>query len=191
MRVSPCAIPEVKLIEPRRFADARGYFLETYNAAVLAEHGIDLGFIQDNQSLSFKRGTIRGLHFQVPPAAQAKIVRVLRGAVLDVAVDIRRGSPSYGRHVAVELTAESHRQLLIPAGFAHAFCTLVDDTEVAYKVSGPYAPRQEAGLRFDDPDLGIDWPVAPERAILNDKDRAWPAFADLPAHFEYAAEPVA
>lgn len=186
MRVTATALPEVKLVQPKRFADRRGYFLETYNRAALAAAGIVADFVQDNQSLSRARGTVRGLHFQSPPHAQAKLVRVLQGAVLDVAVDIRRGSPSYGRHVAIELSAESDLQIFIPEGFAHGFCTLADDTALAYKVSAPYAPSHDLGIRWDDPDLAIAWPVGSGAAVVSDKDVTLPPFAALPAYFPYA-----
>ncbi len=186
MRVTATALPEVKLIQPQRHADARGYFLETYNRAALAAAGITAEFVQDNQSLSRAAGTIRGLHFQGPPFAQAKLVRVLRGAVLDVAVDIRVGSPRFGRHVAVELSADSDLQILVPEGFAHGFCTLTPDAEIAYKVSAPYAPAHDFGIRWNDPDLAIAWPVEAEAAMVSDKDAKLPPFAELPAYFEYA-----
>lgn len=172
------------LVTPRRFGDHRGYFLETYAATDFAALGIGAAFVQDNQSLSAKRGTVRGLHFQVPPRAQAKLVRVLRGSILDVAVDIRRGSPSYGRHVAAVLSAENARQLYIPTGFAHGFCTLEPDTEVAYKVSDTYAPDCDRGLAWDDPALAIAWPVPAEDAELSAKDRKQPLLAELPAWFD-------
>jgi len=187
LQVTPLDIPEVKLIVPKRFADARGFFCESYNAARFAAHGIDVAFVQDNHSLSRPTGTLRGLHFQVPPHAQAKLVRVLRGRIFDVAVDIRRGSPSFGRHVARELTAEGGEQLLVPVGFAHGFCTLEPDTEVLYKVSAHYAPEHDKGLLWNDPALGIDWPVDPDAAVLSDKDRRHPTLAELPAYFTHEA----
>ncbi|WP_422732923.1 dTDP-4-dehydrorhamnose 3,5-epimerase [Microbaculum marinum] len=147
--------------------------------------GVGEPFVQDNHSLSGQAGVIRGLHFQAPPHAQGKLVRVSRGAILDVAVDIRTGSPTYGRHVARELSAENWLQLWVPPGFAHGFCTLVPDTEVQYKVTAYYAPDHDHGLAFDDPALGIDWPVDAADAILSDKDRRHPALSDLPAHFSY------
>ncbi len=145
--------------------------------------GLDVEFVQDNQSLSRPKGTVRGLHFQVPPFAQAKLVRVTRGAVLDIAVDIRKGSPTYGNHIAVELSAEAWNQLYIPEGFAHGFCTLEPDTELLYKVSAPYSRDDDRGIAWNDPDLGIEWPVAEEDAVLSEKDAVQPAFADLPAYF--------
>lgn len=170
------------LIAPRRFGDARGFFSETYNAGVFAEAGIAAVFVQDNHSLSAERGTVRGLHFQAPPKAQTKLIRVTRGSILDVFVDIRTGSPTYGRHGAAELSAENWRQLLIPAGFAHGFCTLEPATEVLYKTSDYYAPETESGIRWNDPALGIGWPDF-AGAGLSAKDRAWPLFAQLRSPF--------
>ena len=171
------------LITPRRFGDHRGFFLETYSARDFAALGIPDIFVQDNHSLSAVPGTIRGMHFQLPPHAQAKLVRVLRGAILDVAVDIRRSSPSYGRHVAVELTAENAQQLFIPAGFAHGFCTLAPDTEVAYKVTDLYAPDCDRGIAWDDPDLALPWPFDAAAVQLSDKDRRAPRLRDMPTVF--------
>jgi len=185
----PLAIPAVVLIRPKRFGDARGYFMETYHAAAFAAAGIDAVFIQDNQSLSAARGVVRGLHFQAPPAAQAKLVRVLKGAIFDVAVDLRVGSPSYGAWCGARLTADGAEQLFVPRGFAHGFCTIEPDTEVAYKVDGPYAPDTEGGLAFDDPDLAIDWPIAPEQAQLSDKDLALPRLAAFESPFRNEARP--
>ncbi|MFC0408657.1 dTDP-4-dehydrorhamnose 3,5-epimerase [Roseomonas elaeocarpi] len=181
--VETTAIPEVKVIRPKRFGDHRGFFSEVYNQARFREAGITLDFVQDNHSLSAEVGTVRGLHFQSPPFAQDKLIRVVRGAILDVAVDIRRSSPTYGRHVAVELSAENWAQMLVPAGFAHGFCTLTPDAEVLYKVTGLYAPDHDHGLAWDDPALGINWPVSAEAAILSDKDRRHPVLADLPTYF--------
>ncbi len=178
-------IPEVKLVTPRIFRDARGFFSETYNARALAQSGIAASFVQDNHSLSVEKGVVRGLHFQAPPHAQDKLVRVTRGAILDVAVDIRRGSPTYGRHVAAVLSAENWTQLWAPQGFAHGFCTLEPNTEVLYKVTDYYAPECDRGLAWDDPALGIKWPMAPGAAILSDKDRLHPPLAGLPAFFNY------
>lgn len=183
MRVLPTSIPDVRLIEPAVIADARGSFSETYNHARMAEHGIALDFVQDNQSWSRERGTIRGLHFQSPPAVQNKLVRVLSGRILDVAVDLRRSSPTFGKWVAEELSADNGRQLLIPVGFAHGFCTLEPDTVVFYKVTGYYAKAHDLGVAWDDPDLAIDWPIGRDKAVLSDKDRAQPSFRDLPAWF--------
>jgi dTDP-4-dehydrorhamnose 3,5-epimerase len=171
------------IITPRKFGDERGFFSETYNARALAEAGFERAFVQDNHSLSRQPGVVRGLHFQTPPFAQDKLVRVLKGAILDVAVDLRKASPTYGRHFAIELSADNWLQLLVPVGFAHGFCTLVPDTEVAYKVTDYYSPQSDAGLRWDDPDLAIDWPVGAAAAILSDKDRRQPGFAGFASPF--------
>jgi dTDP-4-dehydrorhamnose 3,5-epimerase len=185
--VQPLAIADVKLIVPPIFRDERGFFSETYNRQALAALGIDAEFVQDNQSQSRAKGVIRGLHFQIAPRAQGKLVRVTRGAVLDVAVDIRQGSPTYGRHVSTVLSAENWRQLWVPVGFAHGFCTLEPDTEVIYKVTDIYAPDCDCGIAFDDPDLCIAWPVAPGEAVLSDKDQRHPRLRDLLAQFTYHA----
>jgi dTDP-4-dehydrorhamnose 3,5-epimerase len=185
MDIQATAIPDVKIITPARFGDHRGFFSEVYNRRALAEAGIDITFVQDNQSYSAERGTLRGLHFQRPPATQSKLLRVLRGAVLDVAVDCRVGSPTFGRHVMVELTAARGDQILCPKGFAHATLTMEPDSEITYKVDAYYAPDHDLGVRWDDPDLAIDWPIPAEQLILSDKDRALPLFRDLPAVFTY------
>lgn len=185
MRVESLQIPEVRLITPRKFRDQRGFFSETYSRRVLAEAGIDLKFVQDNHSLSAKAGTIRGLHFQSPPFAQTKLVRVLRGAILDVAVDIRQGSPTFGCHARAVLSADNWSQILIPEGFAHGFCTLEPDSEVLYKVNDYHAPDHDLGLAWNDPALGIDWPVSEAKAILSDKDRGQPLLAQLRTYFVY------
>jgi dTDP-4-dehydrorhamnose 3,5-epimerase len=167
------------LITVRRFADARGAFVETWNRRDFAAIGIDADFAQDNQSVSTRVGTVRGLHFQVPPVPQGKLVRVLRGRILDVAVDLRRASPSFGRHVGAELSAENGLMLWVPEGFAHGFVTREPETEVAYKVTGLYAPDCDRGVAWNDPALGIDWGVAAEAATLSDKDQRLPRLADL------------
>ena len=177
MRVIETDIPAVRRVVPTRHGDARGWFSETYRADVLAQAGIADAFVQDNQSYSAPQGTIRGLHFQVAPAMQAKLVRVLQGAILDVAVDLRSGSVTYGRHVAVRLDAEGGEQLYVPHGFAHGFCTLTPDTMVAYKVDAYYSPAHDRALAWDDPTIAIDWPAG--EAILSDKDRRAPRLADL------------
>lgn len=178
------AIPAVKIIKPTRIGDSRGFFSEVYSSRVLAGRGIDTLFVQDNHSRSSDAGTIRGLHFQTGANAQTKLIRVVRGRILDIAVDIRRSSPTYGHHLAVELSAENWAQLLVPIGFAHGFCTLEPDVEVIYKVSAYYDAENDRGLAFDDPALGIQWPVDPAAAILSAKDRAHPTLAALPAYFD-------
>lgn len=177
MEITPLELPEVLLIRPRRFGDDRGWFEETWNDKRLKEAGVDAAFVQDNQSLSRTPGTVRGLHFQAPPFAQAKLVRVAAGAILDVAVDIRRSSPRYGRWVAAELSAENGAQLFVPHGFAHGFITRTPDTVVNYKVDGYYDKASEGGIKFDDPDLAIDWGIAPSAAVLSEKDLVLPAFS--------------
>lgn len=184
MEVTRLEIPDVMLITPKRHNDTRGFFSETYNQAEFAKIGIVASFVQDNHSLSRQKGTVRGLHFQVPPRAQDKLIRVCRGAIFDVAVDIRHRSPTFGKSVTVVLSAENWHQLWVPKGFAHGFCTLEPDTEVVYKVSDLYAPECDKGLAWDDPSLKIDWPVTREAAILADKDRRYPTLADLPVYFE-------
>jgi dTDP-4-dehydrorhamnose 3,5-epimerase len=184
MNVQDTEIPAVKLIRPKRFSDARGFFAEIYNRRLLQEAGIDADFLQDNQSVSVPRGTIRGLHFQSPPCEQAKLVRCARGAIFDVAVDIRRSSPTYGRHVSAILTGEGGEQFWVPHGFAHGFCTLTPDAEVLYKVDAYYAPAHDAGLVWNDPDLAIGWPLDGAIPTLSDKDRLLPAFRDFRSPFE-------
>lgn len=181
LKVERLDIPDVLLVEPARFGDARGFFSEVWSRRTLAQHGLDVDFVQDNHSLSRDVGVLRGLHFQTPPAAQGKLVRVVRGAILDVAVDIRQGSPTYGRHVAAMLSAENWKQLWVPRGFAHGFCTLEPDTEVIYKVDAGYDRAADAGIRWDDPALGIAWPV--RDPILSDKDRAAPRLAEIAPPF--------
>lgn len=183
MRVIETQIPAVKRVVPNRFGDDRGWFSETFRADVLAAAGIDDAFVQDNQSFSAQSGTVRGLHFQLAPAGQAKLVRVLSGAILDVAVDLRRGSETYGRHVAVRLDAAEGEQLYVPVGFGHGFCTLEPDTMVAYKVSAYYSREHDRNLAWNDPDLAIAWPVGEGEAVLSDKDRVAPSFAELGAVF--------
>lgn len=183
MRVIETEIPAVKRVVPIRHGDARGWFSETFRADLLAASGIANGFVQDNQSFSVPKGTIRGLHFQLRPVAQAKLVRVLAGSILDVAVDLRRGSPTFGRHVAVRLDAAQGEQLFVPAGFAHGFCTLEPDTMIAYKVDAYYSREHDRAIAWDDPDLAIDWPVTPAEAQLSDKDRAAPRLADMDVLF--------
>jgi dTDP-4-dehydrorhamnose 3,5-epimerase len=170
-------------ITPKIFGDDRGRFSETYNKRVFTDQGITCDFIQDNQSYSAIIGTLRGLHFQTPPHAQGKLIRVLRGRIYDVIVDIRTQSPSFGQWAGIELDAKTGTQLFVPAGFAHGFMTLEADTEVLYKVDAFYNPQAEGGLRWDDPALGIDWPVPPSGVVINARDAAFPVLADLPRHF--------
>jgi dTDP-4-dehydrorhamnose 3,5-epimerase len=191
LHITPLAIRDVKLVAPIRRADQRGYFAETFNRRDLAEAGIGFDAVQDNQSLSRPVSTLRGLHFQLPPFAQAKLIRVLRGAIFDVAVDIRRGSPTFGRHVAVTLRADGVEQLYIPIGFAHGFCTLEPDTEVFYKVDSYYSEQHDRGLLWNDPDIAIDWPVAPAAAILSDRDRQHPRLKDLGEAFTFDSRAMA
>jgi dTDP-4-dehydrorhamnose 3,5-epimerase len=181
----------VTLITPKRFADERGWFCESFSARGFADAIGAVDFVQDNHSYSCAAGTLRGLHFQKPPHAQAKLVRCVRGVIWDVAVDLRRGSPTYGRHVAAELSAENGRQLFIPTGFAHAFVTLTADAEVLYKASDFYAPAHDAGLAWNDPDLAIPWPLADQRPILSPKDAALPLLKDFVSPFTYEGFPLA
>jgi dTDP-4-dehydrorhamnose 3,5-epimerase len=183
MQVIDTLIPDVKLIRPVRHVDHRGFFSEVFSRRILESAGIDAVMVQDNHSLSQARGTVRGLHFQIPPHAQAKLVRVVRGAILDVAVDLRHGSPSFGRHVAAVLDADSGGQLFIPEGFAHGFCTLEPETEILYKVSAYYAPTHDRGVRWNDPRLGIDWPDFADEALMSARDRALPMLSELAPWF--------
>ncbi len=183
MQVMETDIPDVKLLTPKRFDDSRGFFSESWNARTLASAGIDARFVQDCHSHNIAAGTVRGLHFQAPPAQQAKLVRVVRGTVLDVAVDIRCGSPTFGRTVCAVLSRENWRQMWIPEGFAHGFCTLESETDVLYKVTGFYSPEHDKGITWDDPALEIDWPDIARPDLLSDKDRELPPLADLPAYF--------
>lgn len=187
MQIVSLDIPEVKLITPKRFGDARGFFMETFSAPKLAEHGIERDWVQDNHSLSAKPGVLRGLHFQAPPHAQAKLVRVVKGRVWDVAVDIRVGSPTFGKWVGAELSAENDKQLFIPEGFAHGFITLEPDTEFLYKVSSTYAPEADGGVKWDDQDLNLPWPLdgLADGPQLSDKDAVLPKLADLNSPFTY------
>jgi dTDP-4-dehydrorhamnose 3,5-epimerase len=185
MELFSTCFPEVRVVLPPRPTDSRGFFSEVYNHRAFAQIGIDTVFVQDNHSLSVERGVVRGLHFQIPPFAQAKLVRVVRGAIFDVVVDIRSGSPSFGRSASVIVSAVLWNQLFVPEGFAHGFCTLEPDTEVLYKVSRPYSPDHDRGLLWNDPVLAIDWPVDAATAILSEKDRRQPRLAELPDFFRY------
>ena len=184
VEIRPTAIPGVMLISPKKFTDARGFFSEIYRRDEFESHGLLLDFVQENHSLSTRAGTIRGLHFQTRPFAQDKLVRVTRGRIFDVAVDIRHSSPTFGRHVTAELTSDDLVQMFVPVGFAHAFCTLEPNTEVVYKVTNYYSRDNERGLLWNDPDLGIEWPVDHSAAQLSDKDKLHPRLHDLPAYFD-------
>ena len=182
MRIEPTSLAEVVILIPARFADDRGWFCETWNAGRLAGAGLDVEFVQDNHSMSARTGTLRGLHFQSPPHAQDKLVRCTRGGIRDVAVDIRRGSPSFGHWVAVDLTADNGRQLLVPKGFLHGFVTLQPHTEVQYKCSDVYAPGSDWGVRWDDPDIGVDWGLT-GAPLLSAKDAVQPFLRDVISPF--------
>lgn len=181
MQIEPTALADVLILTPRRFGDARGWFTETWNAERMREAGLALDFVQDNHSFSARKGTLRGLHYQSPPRAQDKLVRCSRGAILDVAVDARRGSPSYGNWVGIEISAENGRQLLVPKGFLHGFVTLTDDCEVQYKCTDLYSPAHDGAVRWNS--VGIDW--GQTEPLLSDKDLAAPAFADWQSPFTF------
>ncbi|MBL8571940.1 MAG: dTDP-4-dehydrorhamnose 3,5-epimerase [Phreatobacter sp.] len=181
MKIEPLAIDGLLVIEPARIPDGRGFFSEIFRTDRFEATAGPFAFVQDNQSLSAARGTIRGLHYQKAPRAQGKLIRVVRGAILDVAVDIRQGSPTFGKHVAMELSAENWRQIWVPPGFLHGFCTLRDNTEVIYKVTDYYSREHDAGVRWNDPDIGVEWPVAELEATLSDKDRTAPLLREIAA----------
>ncbi|MCW1950239.1 MAG: dTDP-4-dehydrorhamnose 3,5-epimerase [Octadecabacter sp.] len=185
VQIETTDLADVVILTPDRFTDARGFFSETYNLNACANAGLDVPFVQDNHSFSRAAGTVRGLHFQSPPFAQTKLVRCGRGACFDVAVDIRSGSPTYGKWVGVELSFENGRQLLVPAGFAHGFVTREPETEVVYKCSHEYAPQAEQSLLWNDPDIGVDWGVNAADAVLSDKDATAGRFADLQSPFTW------
>lgn len=185
MKIETTTIPGVLLVEPKFFGDERGWFTETYSQQVLKEAGFDKEFVQDNHSYSKLKGTIRGLHFQTNPFGQDKLVRCVRGSILDVVVDIRHGSPTFGRHVSVVLDAKSGRQLLAPIGMAHGFCTLENDCEVVYKVTNLYSKSNDCGIRWNDPALRIEWPVSEDNAQLSEKDSIAPFLSDTDILFEY------
>ncbi|MBY0586907.1 dTDP-4-dehydrorhamnose 3,5-epimerase [bacterium] len=178
MQAIPTEIKDVLLIVPKKHGDHRGFFSETYSRRDFTRAGIDLEFIQDNHSLSVEKGVLRGLHYQIPPRAQDKLIRVVRGSILDVAVDIRRGSPTLGKVVTAILSAENWHQFFVPRGFAHGFVTLEANTEVVYKVTDYYSPEHERGILWSDPDLGIDWQVLPSEVVLSQRDTQHPLFAD-------------
>ncbi len=184
MPIEDAAIPAIKIVTPKKFGDARGFFSEVYSKSAFEAAGLNIHFVQDNHSFSAAVGTLRGLHFQTPPFAQDKLVRVARGRILDVAVDVRRSSPTFGKHVAVELSAENWRQLLVPIGFAHGFVTLEPDTEVLYKTSAFYSPANDRGVAWDDPDIGVAWPLPFGGAMLSDKDKRWPRLKDVEELFD-------
>ena len=187
MQIEHLAIPDVKLLTPPKHGDHRGYFSEVYNKRTLLDGGISVDFVQDNASYSADAGTVRGLHFQAPPFAQAKLVRVLRGSIFDVAVDLRRGSPTYGHHASAMLSAEDWNQSWVPVGFGHGFMTLTPNTEVMYKVSDYYAPDHDHGLLWNDPALAIPWPIPETGAILSYRDQEHPVLSQLVSPFGYVA----
>jgi dTDP-4-dehydrorhamnose 3,5-epimerase len=188
VKVRPLAIPEVIEIVPDRFGDSRGFFSETYSQARFGQAGLRQNWVQDNHSYSVSVGVLRGLHYQAPPAAQDKLVRVVRGAIFDVAVDIRHGSPTFGKWVSLNVSAGDWNQILVPKGFAHGFLTLEPHTEVIYKVSAPYSAAHDRNIRFDDPDIGIKWPLAGLAPVLSEKDQRAPALASVASGFRYGQE---
>jgi dTDP-4-dehydrorhamnose 3,5-epimerase len=185
VQVRPLALPGILEIRPARHGDHRGFFSEVWSAAALSEHGIDTAFVQDNHSYSADAGVLRGLHYQVPPMAQSKLVRVTRGAIFDVAVDIRHGSPMFGRWIGQTISAAAWNQILVPEGFAHGFVTLERDTEVIYKVSAPYSPAHERAIRYDDAAIGIDWPLVGGPPTLSARDAAAPMLGETATVFHY------
>lgn len=186
MQIELTSLPDVMVITPARFGDDRGWFSETWNAPKAAAAGVAIDFVQDNHSMSAQVGTLRGLHFQTPPHAQDKLVRCTKGAIFDVAVDVRVGSPFYGKWVGVELTPENRKQLLVPKGFLHGFVTRASDTEVQYKCSDVYAPECDGGIRWDDPTIGIDWGLTGD-PVLSAKDKIAPLLADFNSPFVWKA----
>jgi len=187
MQIEQTGLEGVLILTPARHGDARGFFCESWSRRRLSGHGIEIDFVQDNHSFSARQGTVRGLHFQAPPHAQAKLVRCGRGRLFDVAVDIRKGSPTWGRWVGVELSFENGRQLLVPEGFLHGFVTREPDTEIVYKCSDYYAPECDGAVRFDDPGIGIDWGIDPAAAVISDKDRAAPLLREFDSPFTWGA----
>ncbi|MEO0496418.1 MAG: dTDP-4-dehydrorhamnose 3,5-epimerase [Pseudomonadota bacterium] len=185
MDIRPLGLDGVYEIRPKRHGDDRGFFSEVYNQGALADAGIDLEFVQDNQSYSAPAKVLRGMHYQTPPMAQAKLLRVVRGAIIDVVADIREGSPTFGKWVSLEVSADQWNQILVPVGFAHGFMTLTTDCEVIYKVSAPYSPEHERSIRFDDPTLNIDWGASTHDATLSGKDKIAPFLADQKTGFVY------
>lgn len=183
MKVEELAISAVKLITPPRYKDPRGFFSETWNQGRFADAGMPGPFIQDNHAVSTAAGVLRGLHCQVGQNAQGKLVRCVKGAIFDVAVDARQGSPTFGKWVGATISADNWTQIWVPAGFLHAYCTLTDETEVIYKVTGAYDKSAERGVIWNDPDIGIEWPVSPDAVILSDKDKILPLLRDCPPLF--------
>lgn len=188
MEIRETAVPEVKILIPRRFGDARGYFSEVWSGPRMEGAGLGFGFLQDNEALSGQAGTLRGLHCQAPPYAQTKLVRVVQGAILDVAVDARRGSPTYGKWVAEELSAENGAQILVPRGFLHGYVTLTENALVLYKVDNIYDAASERGVLWNDPTIGVDWGVPLGDLVLSDKDRGLPVFSEWASPFEYGVD---
>ncbi len=184
MKTTPTRFLDVQIIRPTIFRDERGFFTESYNYETFAKYGIDTKFVQDNHSLSRSRGTLRGLHYQIPPFAQSKLLRVIRGSIFDVVVDIRRSLPTFGKHITVVLKAEDFEQIFIPAGFAHGFCTLEPDCEVIYKVSNYYSAAHDRGILWSDLDLGIAWPIPAKDLVLSEKDKHYPRLRDAVEVFE-------
>jgi dTDP-4-dehydrorhamnose 3,5-epimerase len=183
IKLEPQMLAGVFLLKPDRFGDSRGFFSETFRADLMEGAGVTPRFVQDNHARTEKKGTLRGLHFQAPPSAQAKLIRVTRGTILDVVVDVRTGSPTYGEHVAAELSEENWVQLFVPAGFAHGYLTLTDDSEVLYKTTDYWQPTAEGGLLWSDPDLGIEWPLPTDQILANDRDKSWPRLEELKSPF--------
>ncbi|MDO9099474.1 MAG: dTDP-4-dehydrorhamnose 3,5-epimerase [Caldisericota bacterium] len=183
-------LKSVRLIKPKRIGDERGWFCETYNRQAYLAMGVEDTFVQDNHSMSAQRGTLRGLHYQIPPHDQAKLVSCLRGRIWDVVVDIRVGSPTFGHHIGVELASSNGWQLYVPTGFAHGFVTLEPDTEVAYKVTTHYAPSSDAGIAWNDPGLAIKWPIGHDQPAVGQRDMKWPRLADITSPFRYDGAPL-
>lgn len=188
MRIEISAIEGIVAITPPRFGDHRGYFSEVFKDAWFRENVADVTFIQDNESLSAQTGTVRGLHFQIPPFAQGKLVRCLAGRIMDVVVDIREGSPSFGKWLSQELSPENGMQLWVPAGFAHGFATLEPNSVISYKVTAPYSPQHDRGIAWNDPAIGIRWPFDERDMVSSDKDKTLPRLTDLPSHFSYSTQ---
>lgn len=191
MKTIKTTLPDVLILDMKRHVDQRGNFWETFNQKTFETLGLNLTFVQDNQCFSREAGTVRGLHFQIEPFAQAKLIRVLQGTILDVIVDLRFGSPAYGKHVAISLDAKNSHQILVPAGFAHGYCTLAPDTEVFYKVTNYYSPEHDKGLLWNDPKLGVSWPLIEKNAVLSDKDKKQPHLDELPPYFRFEADILA